>query len=424
MQCLERHVDGHLHALPEQTDGNRVPHVPRLEDGHHGQPLAQEHGAPVVGQLDAVNLEEHVPGDERPLRAAPVFHVRYHHPGVGVLHLEVLPQRRGLQQLQVHPEGGQVGRRLLLGVVVVVDAPQEPVYDRRRDHVTLILHRAPGVPLERDAHQPARALAQHGPAAVPRVDGGVHRHRQGPRVRVRVGLNLHSGHHALGDAQVVPTNREPEHVHLLPQLGQTHRLPLRQRHGVHAVQALVDGDEREVNFVQHRHHARGDLLRGVGELDLDVGGVGDDVRGGEDEAAAVGVAPDHRTGSRAPLRGLGLPRINPVRLQEGDQELDHSLVLVEVEGEVVVIEALAQRDLGLVVRSLLGDDRASQGRAFSAERLEDSVARLRIPSAGSDAAKRDGAGARADRARTHHLEPLRRNERSARVLARMAVHRL
>ena len=44
--------------------------------------------------------------------------------------------------------------------------------------------------------------------------------------------------------------------------------------------------------------------------------------------------------------------------------------------------------------------------------------------AGSDAAKRDGAGARADRARTHHLEPLRRNERSARVLARMAVHRL
>eukprot|EP00982_Pelagococcus_subviridis_P017343 31532-Pelagococcus_subviridis.AAC.3 len=200
-------------------------------------------------------------------------------------------------------------------------------------------------------------------------------------MRVRVRLHLHPRHDALRDGQVVPADGEPQDVHLLAQLRQRDVIVGRHRHRLDAVQTFVHSDEREVDLVQHREHPRGHLVRRVRELDLDVGAVRDDVRGGQDEpAAALRVALDDRAGPGRSLRGLRLPRVHPVRLQERHEKLHDRAVLVHVERGVVErdgggddgLEDVVARDRGVVVRLRLvygrgggggGRERAARGSA-------------------------------------------------------------
>ena len=92
------------------------------------------------------------------------------------------------------------------------------------------------------------------------------------------------------------------------------------------------------------------LVGAVGELHLDERGVSDDVRGGEDHAAAaLGVATDDRAGAGASLRGLGLPGVDPVWLHKGHEELHDRLVLVQIEREVVLVDGRGGSDVLLLV---------------------------------------------------------------------------
>ena len=155
--------------------------------------------------------------------------------------------------------------------------------------------------------------AEHGTAAVARVDRAVDLAGEQLGVGVDVGLALDARHDAPRHAQRVAAEREAEDQDLLSQLGKAAEL---QRRDLVEEARLVDGQESEVGLVGDVEHAGGHPLGLAVPSHLDEGRVAHHVRVREDA-----VARDHEPGARDRARGAGLPGRPVVRGQLGRVDL-------------------------------------------------------------------------------------------------------
>ena len=134
---------------------------------------------------------------------------------------------------------------------------------------------------------------------------------------VCVNLVFHSRQHALGYAQALTAYRIAEHRHLVAQIRQ-----VADGQGLQVGVELffVHRDEGQVGFVGHEQHARLEAFWIIMLLRLNIAGIGNNVRVGED---AVGV--DQRAGAGSLARIQQPPGDEVVGRRLGRINLDYRI---------------------------------------------------------------------------------------------------